>query len=216
MGPKKIINKNNDIPSPSSTNTPFSVGLDISNAISAIQVEMKRISDSFMEFKQTLSTDLQRVTNLMDQFDSRLKVLENGKDQRMEMENRITYLEKKMDSYEREKNQNFLEFRGIPEQKDENGQELRNIITNISKITNSKLEMKDVEAAYRITPKKTSSQRKSSPRTVIVKLSNNFQKRQFLSDIKTYNKSCEHVVDKLNTSVIGIAGEIQPPMCPST
>lgn len=116
-----------------------------------------------------------------------------------DLEMRIDVLENQMEKIDRQNKSKNVEIRGIPEI---NGENLNNYIFNIRKITNSHNESNNIDAAYRINQKSKKDQR----RPIVVKFKTSIDRDDFLRDIKNYNKQAPNREDKLNTSLIGIAG----------
>lgn len=126
------------------------------------------------------------------------------------LQTRIQSLEIDSENKCREANLKCLEFRGIPENKEESPDTLKGIIYNISKTTNCSIGSKDIEAIYRVTRREKPTQTKDiKPRTVIVKLTSETHKENLYSAIKNFNHS-EIIEGKMNTSLIGMSGPKNP------
>lgn len=117
-----------------------------------------------------------------------------------DLEARLEQIEGQFENLDRENRSKNAEIRGIPEI---SGEDLKNVVFNIQKITNAGTEVKNVEAAYR-TGQKTN---KDLQRPIILRFKTNDDRDSFLNDIKTFNKRSANREDKLNTNIIGMAGK---------
>lgn len=116
-----------------------------------------------------------------------------------DLEAKIDVLESQMEQIDRQNKSKNVEIRGIPEI---NGENLKNYIFNIKKKTNSNEESNNIDAVYRINQKINKDQR----RPIIVKFKTSNDRDDFLRDIKNFNKQATNREDKLNTTLIGMAG----------
>lgn len=115
-----------------------------------------------------------------------------------DLEAKIEVMETLMEHIDRQNKSKNVEIRGIPEI---NGENLKNIIVNIKKTTNSNDE-NNIDAAYRITQKVT----KNQPRPIIIKFKTHVDRDDFLNAIKKFNKQAANREDTLNTTLIGMSG----------
>lgn len=128
---------------------------------------------------KSLKTSIIYINEKIEDFEGKLKIAENKiNDMNIEkLQSRIQLLEIDAENKNRINNLKCLEFRGIPENREETPALLKSIIFNISKITNCSLVSKDIEEVYRITPReKTTRPNDNKPRTVLVKLNSPTEK----------------------------------------
>lgn len=108
----------------------------------------------------------------------------------------------RLNSMEQNLRENNLEVHGIPEHRSEN---ILNLIQQCSKVVGHGLTEGEVVNCTRVAKQNKDSK---IPRTIIVKFNNTKSRDAFYSSVYRYNKTNPH--DKLNTALLGIAGDKRP------
>lgn len=153
----------------------------------------------FEQNNQILAT----ITTMSKQYEDILLRVHSLEKENKELISRIDLLEGQLESIDRSNRSKNVEIRGIPEI---NGENLKNVLYNIGQTTKSKLDLNSIETAHRVVLKINKDQR----RPIVCKFKTNIDRDQFLTDIKNFNKEATSRDEKLNTSILGIAGSSSP------
>lgn len=171
-----------------------------------IQTKVTALFDEFKDFK----TSITFFNTKMEDFEANLKkTMEKVKNidvvqiKNSELEAKIMMLEAKMDDQERQQKNFDIEIRGVPEIEGEN---LQNILFNISKKINTTTTTNDIETSFRA-PGRTIP---TKTRPIIVRFKHVHLRNDFLNCTKKYNMNAVLKEDKLNTSSIGLSGPRTP------
>lgn len=116
--------------------------------------------------------------------------------------NTVTQLSERLNNLEQHLRENNLEIQGVPEFHSEN---LPILLQQCSKVVGHILQQDDVIKCTRVAKQNKESK---LPRAIIVKFKNVRTRDEFYSAVYRYNKSNPN--EKLNTSLLGIAGDRKP------
>lgn len=116
------------------------------------------------------------------------------------LEDKIEQLENKFDDMDQITRRKNLEFRNVPEAKDEN---LTEVLTKIGSVINCPIQPRDVQNIYRVSSKVPTGKR----RAIIAKFSTTFLRDKFLKAVNSYNKSAKTKDCKLNSETIHLFGK---------
>lgn len=173
--------------------------------------KLNEFAKRFESFEQAMSK-IDRLEDDVSSLKSTIKSIQDDSNFKLneELEKRITEIERDQERRNREYNNTYLEFRGIPEFKEETTQSLKDIIFNVSKLVKCDLNSNNIENIYRVTPRNKNIHPTVKPRTVKIRFNSTALKEQLHNAIKTYNRSCEQNSDKLNNVIIGLPGPRSP------
>ncbi|XP_063821215.1 uncharacterized protein LOC135071354 [Ostrinia nubilalis] len=167
------------------------------------ELKTKEVLERFNHISDTLKGIEGRQEGLKKEIDEnsnsiRLLITENTalKDTVADLNARVT----RMEQHSRASN---LEIQNVPEYKSEN---LNTIVKQIAAITDCKLEETDIQLCTRIAKVNNESRR---PRSIIIKFNSQKARDNLLAATLKFNKKSKSLKDKLNTSHLGIGGDIQ-------
>ena len=124
------------------------------------------------------------------------------KKENQELKTTVSNLSERLNNMEQHLRENNLELHGVPEFQNEN---LLNLLSQCSKVVGLQQGVNDIVHCTRVA--KLNKENKS-PRTIIVRFRGVRCRDEFYSAVYRYNKANPN--DKLNTSLLGIAGDKKP------
>lgn len=172
---------------------------------SVIKIELQPVKNDMQIVKDLQRTvvsiskkqeDMQKTMNVFAEENAQLKA------ENQELRSTMSDLSDRMNNMEQHVRENNLEIHGIPENRAEN---VRNVIQQCAKVVKYDLKSEDVILCTRVAKQNRVSK---LPRTIIVKFKSMGCRDGFYSAVHRYNKS--HPKEKLNTSLLGYAGEKIP------
>lgn len=149
------------------------------------------IMSSINEVKISISS----MTQKYDEVVQRLEVVETdnkAKDQK------ILYLENKIETLERMNRITSIELRNIPSDTKESKEELRSVLLKTADVLNVNLSCAEIKDIYRI----------GKAKAIIADFTTVLKKEEFIRSFKNYNK--DHLSDKLGTGNLSIVGPSKP------
>lgn len=172
---------------------------------SVIKVELEPIRkdiQSFIELKQAVlllsanQEEMQKSISTLAAENQQLKA------DNYALHSTVTDMSDRLNNMEQHLRENNLEIHGIPEYRAEN---IRSVLQHCANVVNHQIGSEDVVNCTRVAKQNRDSK---LPRTIIVRFKSVSSRDEFYSAVHRYNKS--HPRDKLNTSLLGYAGEKVP------
>ncbi|XP_046976487.1 uncharacterized protein LOC124542604 [Vanessa cardui] len=177
----------------------------IKSLMAAQEKELKKITPTLMEIKQTNSNIESSISFLAAQNEElKLKV------EKLERENKkdkeyITLLEEKLEDIQRENRKTNIEIKNVPKTTKETNEDLINMVLSLSKTINCNLSKADLRDVYRMKGKKEGIN--NTP--IIVETSSTMLKTAFLAKCKTFNIKNK---EKLRAKHMGLTGNDDTPI----
>lgn len=156
---------------------------------SNIQQTNNEIEKSIMSLNQDYEDILLRVLQLE-------KVREENKDC-------ICKLEKQVQELQQKYRPSAIEIRNVPAMPNENLNNLLQIAAQLGQKLQTEISSSNIRDIYRLPGKP------GVTRSIFIEFSSVYLKNNFLTAVRNYNKE-RRIEDKLNTEIIGIAGERKP------
>lgn len=166
--------------------------VDIFNTLRDDQdAKFSAIMSSINEVKISVNS----MTQKYDEVLQRLEVVEidnKAKDQK------ILYLENKIETLERMNRITSIELRNIPNDTKESKEDLRSVLIKTANVLNVNLSCAEIKDIYRI----------GKAKAIIADFTTVLKKEELIRSFKKYNK--DHLSDKLSTGNLNIAGPSKP------
>lgn len=149
---------------------------------------------------QSQNTDITNSVQFMsDKHDEIMKRIERLEREKMENSKYIGILEDRIENFERKSRSASIEIRNIPRSKDENKNILCDILMNLGKSLNLKIDRTEIKDIYRTTTTK------DQDRPIVVDFCSTLKKEDLILSLKNFNKNRRNE-DKLNTTHINFTG----------
>lgn len=165
---------------------------DMINMIKAMllnqEIELKKITPTLMEIKQTNANIENSVASITEQNEEFKRKIEQMEIQARKDKEYITILEDKIEDLQRSSRKSNIEIKNVPRQTKETKEDLINMVLCLSKNVSSEIEKSDIRDIYRIKGKKQGNRQTTSNTPIIVELSSTILKTEVLKMCKSYNK----------------------------
>lgn len=165
--------------------------------------ELSKIKYTLNEIKQS-NADIEKsmsfISNQYEEMSNRVQTLSTECEKNRDY---ITFLEEKVEDLQRTTRKTFIEVKNVPKSSNENREGLINMIQNLAKTINIKLDNCDIKDIYRLAGK----QQKDN-KSIIAELSSTILKFDLLRSSRLYNIRNKN--NKLNTSHLGLKDSNTP------
>lgn len=151
------------------------------------ELELKKITPTLMEIKQTNTSIENSVAAITEQNEELKRKIEQMEIQAKKDKEYITILEDKVEDLQRDSRKANIEIKNVPKQAKETKEDLLNMVLCLTKNVNSEMVKSDVRDIYRIKRKKQNNREVITNTPIIVELSSTILKTEVLKKCKTYN-----------------------------
>ncbi|XP_045489831.1 uncharacterized protein LOC123690447 [Pieris rapae] len=167
-----------------------------------LKTELSSIKDDLLDFRQSVDF----LSTMHDEMKSAIETLAKANAlisrENLELKSTVSELSDRLNNLEQHMRENNLEMQGVPEHHNEN---LPNLLKQCSRVIGHDLKEDAIVKCTRVAKLNKESK---LPRSIIVKFRCVEDRDSFYSAVYRYNKS--NSSDKLNTSLLGIAGDKKP------
>lgn len=178
----------------------------LSSDIGEIKKQNNLIQASNAEICKTNAGIVQSLEFFNKQFEDLKREVETLRKERRDQQIYIENLEHKIIDLQRKSRSSGIELRNIPQEATESSTNLIKTVCNIGSVVGVRIAETDLRDIYRLPGKANTS---TAPRPIVAEFSTVQTKQSLISAVRLYNKG-RGKDDKLNTSVMGIAGDRRP------
>lgn len=165
---------------------------------SGIESHLNGLQDAVIHI-QSQNTDITNSVQFMsEKHDEIMKRIEKLEREKMENIKYMGILEDRIENFERKSRSASIEIRNIPRSKDENKKVLCDILINLGKALNLKIDGTEIKDIYRTTAK-------DQDKPIVVDFCSTLKKEDLILSLKNFNKNRRNE-DKLNTTHIKLTG----------
>lgn len=166
---------------------------------SGIESHLNGLQDAVIHI-QSQNTDITNSVQFMsEKHDEIMKRIEKLEREKIENIKYIRILEDRIENFERKSRSASIEIRNIPRSKDENKKILCDILINLGKALNLKIDRTEIKDIYRTTTTK------DQDKPIVVDFCSTLKKEDLILSLKNFNKNRRNE-DKLNSTHIKFAG----------
>lgn len=169
---------------------------------SILKTELSSIKNDMSDFRHSVDTMSTMHDEIKKMVETLVKDNASLSKKCIVMNNTVTELSERLNNLEQHLRESNLEIQGVPEFHNES---LPIFLQQCSKVVGYNLQTDDVIKCTRVAKQNKESK---FPRAIIVKFKNVRIRDEFYSAVYRYNKSNPN--EKLNTSLLGIAGDRRP------
>lgn len=177
----------------------------ISSLLSAHKSELQTITSNLKEIQQTNNKIENSITFLSNQNDELFKKINLLEIQTRKDREYITTLEDKIEDMQRSSRKTCFEIKNVPKKSNETKDELVNMILNLSRNVNCKIEKSDIKDIFRVQGRKEG--KKDTP--IIIEIGSTIQRNDILRSCKIFNIKNK---DKLRAIHLGFTKEESTPI----
>lgn len=194
---------NDDVISTICARVTSSIKAELPSIISRLlKTEFSTIKHDLQEFRKSLDYISDTNDELMQKIEKLNTENEQLKNVNAALQTTVYQLSDRLNNMEQHLREANIEVHGVPESRSEN---LAVTLEQCAKVVGHVLNNDDIVNCTRVAKQNKESK---LPRTIVVKFKNVRCRDNFYSAVYRYNKS--HQNDKLNSSLLGIAGEKRP------
>lgn len=179
----------------------------LASDIAEIKTQNTEIKSSNAEISRSNAELVHTMTFLNDKFEEMKAEIAGLKRERLEQNNYIQHLEKKIQDLKYKSRSSSIEIRNIPQAASETEANLISTVRKIGDVIGVPISETELRDTYRL-PGKPAGPNTSRP--LVVEFTSVQRKQKLLAAVRSYNKNKESVKDKLNTEIIGIMGQRYP------
>lgn len=161
---------------------------------SKIMNVIKEIQTQNSEIKSQNAGIEKAITFLSEQYETMQNKLAALEGERNKDHEYILLLEEKVDELQRSDRKANIEIRNVPKKAEETKEDLINVVLNLAKTSDIKIQRSDIRDIFR-------TRGKTDKTAVITELSSSILKNDLLKGVKQFNKT--HKNNKLNASHLG-------------
>lgn len=174
------------------------------NIIEQIDSKIKIVLDNMSSINTSISFLEQKFEDVKLEMTNKIEKIQNLEQENKALRSSVTDLQSRLSLLEQQSRACNVEIQCIPEFKNEN---LITVVKQIASTVKCNITDHDIQNCTRIMKLNKDSLR---PRTTLVKFTTPRVRDTFLAAVLSFNKKAACNRDKLNTSHLGISGDIKP------
>lgn len=177
----------------------------ISSMLSAQRSELRTITSNLKEIQETSHKIENSITFLSNQNEELCKKINLLETQTRKDREHIAVLENKIEDMQRTNRKTCIEIKNVPKKTNETNAELINMVLNLSRNVNCKIEKSDIKDIFRVQGRKEG--KKDNP--IIFEVGSTILRSDFLKSCKSFNIKNK---DKLRAIHLGFTKEENTPV----
>ncbi|XP_069360862.1 uncharacterized protein [Maniola hyperantus] len=175
-----------------------------SSIMSQFGIKLKDISDQLSQVTHSISFMEQQHEDLKNEIQLKIKSINILETENKLLQSSLNDLNARLSQLEQHSRASNIEIQCLPEHRNEN---LLSVINQMANTIKYNLNESDVHVCTRTARMHKNSNR---PKSVVVKFSCPRVRDEFLAAAINFNRKAERASEKLNTSHIGLGGELKP------